>query len=164
MNRLLAAVISASLAASVATAVFLIAYLSAVGSGSFDGPGWLILIVKYIYRPALVVAIVAVIFQLKVAPVLTGVGDCGATRFMLLGGVLGAVLPVAYEACSTKRLLTRAVVQQPLTGVHGYLPTMDDGLGTLFWIAVWTWCGAWSALAYWCALRWGFRGADSMIR
>jgi hypothetical protein len=80
-------------------------------------------------------------------------GRTHPVAFLLLGAALGAFPFLLFDACVVAFEVVRSLWLGPTDSFRGVGRTARRLLGrtpvATYWVAMGSWCGAWSALAYW---------------
>ena len=144
--------VAAIVAAPLATFVIIACYLLAEGRSFFQEPDWFPQLLTLAAQAIPVTLILLALIGIPVAGRLIQRGRAGAFYFAVIGGFFGAALQAFYQSLSPEQLMTRAIQVEPQSGLHAFIPGLDDFSGTVFWLAVWACSGACSFLAYWLVL------------
>ena len=130
--------------------------LALLGGGWFADKGWK-LVATSVYTYTLVAVPMALVLSLLVGmPLSSWLAKRGNTRpraFFILGAAIGALPFLLFDFYVIAYDLLRAYRHGLTDDFWGVLPTLgrfvvDIPVAT-YWLALGSWCGAWSALAYW---------------
>ena len=153
------------LAATIATPVAIgvaFALLTVAGLGWFADKRWGLVVsnmVMYAGLAAPIALILSVVAGVPSARYLAKRRRTRALQFVLLGALIGIVPFLFFDIYVVATALLSAQRNWPnneFLGVRGTSERLIDSLPVaLYWLALGSWCGAWSAFAYWLVVHGG---------
>lgn len=157
-------VVTATLATPIAIGV-LFAVLTFLGVGGSADKGWKVVFMNIATFALLAAPIALVVSLLAGIPLgnrLARRGYVKPSAFLLLGAMLGAFPLLLFDGYVVAYDILRALRHGVTDSVWGIGPTLGHLLGdipvAIRWLGLGSWCGAWSALAYWRVV---YRGSPS---
>ncbi len=159
-------IVMATLATPAAIGV-LFTILTLLGVGWFADKDWN-LVFSNIEMYAMVAAPIALLMSLVTGiPLGNRLARRGRARpaaFLFLGLTLGALPFLLFDGYVVAHELVRSFRHGVTDSFWGIRPTIRRLLGdisvAMYWLGLGSWCGAWSALAYWSVV---YRGAPSNL-
>jgi hypothetical protein len=159
-------IVTATLATPVAIGV-LFMILTLLGVGWFADQDWN-LVFSNVQTYALVAAPIALVMSLLTGlPLGNRLARRGRPRpvaFLVLGLTLGALPFLLFDGYVVAYEFVRSFRHGVTDSFWGIGPTMRRLVGdipvAMYWLGLGSWCGAWSALAYWSIV---YRGSPSNI-
>ena len=159
-------IVMATLATPTAIGVLFV-ILTLLGVGWFADKDWN-LVFSNVEMYAMVAAPIALIMSLVTGiPIGNRLAKRGRTRpatFLVLGLTLGALPFLLFDGYVVAYEVVRSFRHGVSDSFWGIAPSMRRLLGeipvAILWLGLGSWCGAWSALAYWSVV---YRGSPSNI-